>query len=416
MSAYLHAAAMVKAGVYLVARLAPALAEVGPWRPMVLGVGLATMVLAAWRALRVTDLKLPLAYGTVSELGLLTAVLGIGTRTAALAGAVMLLAHAAFKAALFLSAGIVEHQTGTRDIQRLSGLGRRLPVLFGAAALATASMAGLPPLLGYLGKEAVLEAFLHGTVLGDVNHPAAAVLVLGFALTVAYAARFLHGAFGGPPGRVADPPRRPEPGFVAPVAVLAGAGLVLGVGYAGTAAVANAYAERCPAGPSGPYALSLWHGFTPVLGLSALSLLLGGLCHAIRRRIGTAAAVPRLPDVQGGYDRAVAGLDRLAVAVTRRTQVGSLPVYLTVVLATVVLVPGAALAVAAPSLGSPPLWWSPAEPLLAVAVVTAAGAVVVARHRLTGMLLAGAVGYGVRACSSCGAPRIWRSPSSWWRR
>ncbi|MCZ9340603.1 NADH ubiquinone oxidoreductase subunit NDUFA12, partial [Streptomyces sp. TRM76130] len=99
-SAYLHAAAMVKAGVYLVARLAPALAEAAPWRPMVLAVGLTTMVLAAWRALRATDLKLLLAYGTISELGLLVTLLGAGTRTAALAGAVMLLAHAAFKAAL----------------------------------------------------------------------------------------------------------------------------------------------------------------------------------------------------------------------------------------------------------------------------------------------------------------------------
>ncbi|MBO8200817.1 Na+/H+ antiporter subunit A [Streptomyces smyrnaeus] len=395
-SAYLHAAAMVKAGVYLVARLAPALAEVDPWRPMVLGVGLATMVLAAWRALRATDLKLLLAYGTVSELGLLTAVLGIGTRTGALAGAAMLLAHAAFKAALFLSAGIVEHQTGTRDIRQLTGLGRRLPVLFGATALATASMAGLPPLLGYLGKEAVLEAFWHGTVPGNINHLTTAVLVLGFALTVAYAARFLHGAFGGPPGRPTGAPRRPQVGFVAPVAVLAGAGLVLGAGYAGTATVANAYAEGYPAGPQGSYALSLWHGFTPVLGLSALSLILGGLLHAVRRHtLAAAATVPRLPDVQGGYDRAVAGVDRLAVAVTRHTQVGSLPVYLTVLLATVVLVPGAALAAAAPSLGSPPLWWSPAEPLLAVVVVTAAAAVVAARHRLTGILLAGAVGYGV---------------------
>ncbi|WP_338899621.1 hydrogen gas-evolving membrane-bound hydrogenase subunit E [Streptomyces sp. TG1A-60] len=393
-SAYLHAAAMVKAGVYLVARLAPALAEAAPWRPMVLGVGLTTMVLAAWRALRVSDLKLLLAYGTISELGLLIALMGAGTRTAALAGVVMLLAHAAFKAALFLSVGIVDKEAGTRDMRELSGLGRRLPVLFGVTALAAASMAGLPPLVGYLGKEAALEAFVHGTELG--NHDQLTVMVvLGSALTVAYAARFLYGAFGGRPGETAERARRPQTGFLAPVAALSGAGLVLGVGYAGTAAVATAYADSYPPGPHGPYGLSLWHGFTPVLGLSALSLVLGCLFYAARRRRRAGTGVPRLPDVQRAYDRAVAGVDRLAVTVTRHTQVGSLPVYLTVLLVTVVVVPGVALLTTAPSLGSPPLWRYPFEPLLGVVVLTAAGAVVVTRYRLTGILLAGAVGYGV---------------------
>lgn len=390
-SAYLHAAAMVKAGVYLVARLAPALAEVEPWRPMVLAVGLTSLVLAAWRALRATDLKLLLAYGTISELGLLIALLGAGTRTAALAGAVMLLAHAAFKSALFLTVGIVDHQTGTRDIRELSGLWRRMPVLCAVAVLVAASMAGLPPLVGYLGKEAYFEAFLHGTQL-DGHAQLTVVLWIGSALTVAYAARFLQGAFGGRPGEAASRGERPEPGFVAPVAVLAVAGLALGVGYAATAAVATAYADSYPPGPHGPYELSLWHGFTAVLGLSALSLALGGLLHLGRRSL---PATRRVPDVQGAYDRTVAAVDRLALAVTRRTQVGSLPLYLTVLLATVVAVPGAALAAAAPSLGSVQAWWSPAEPLLAVVVLTAAGAVVATRHRLTGILLAGAVGYGV---------------------
>lgn len=393
-SAFLHAAAMVKAGVYLVARLAPALAEVTPWRPMVLGVGLATMVVAAWRALRETDLKLLLAYGTVSELGLLTALLGAGTRTAALAGLVMLLAHAAFKSALFLSVGIVDHQTGTRDIRELSGLGRRLPVLFGVTALAAASMAGLPPLVGFLGKEAALDAFLHGTELAR-HYQLTVVLVCGSALTVAFAARFLHGAFGGRPSeKAARAVRSPEPGFVVPVAVLSAAGLVLGVAYSGTAALTTVYADAYPPGADGPYELSLWHGFTPVLGLSALSLVVGVLIHALLRRGAVPARLPRLPDVQRAYDRVIEGVDRLAVTLTRHTQVGSLPVYLTVLLATVVAVPGAALVAAAPSLGSPPLWRYSLEPVLAVVMLATAATVVTARHRLTAILLTGAVGYG----------------------
>lgn len=392
-SAYLHAAAMVKAGVYLVARLAPALAEVDPWRPMVLAVGLTTMVLAAWRALRATDLKLLLAYGTISELGLLTALLGAGTRTAALAGVVMLLAHAAFKATLFLSVGILDHQTGTRDMRELSGAGRRMPVLCAVAGLAAASMAGLPPLLGFVGKEAALEAFWDGTGLGG-HRLLTAALVTGSVLTVAYAARFVSGAFGGRPNAVVAQAERPAPGFVAPAAVLSAAGLLLGVGYAATAAVATAYADVYPTGPHAPYELSLWHGFTPVLGLSALTLVLGGLLHLARRDTWP---VPRMPDVQRAFDRATAALNRLATVVTAHTQVGSLPVYLTVLLATLVLVPGVALAAAAPSPGSPQPWWSPIEPFLAVVMLTAAGAVVATRHRLTGVLLAGAVGYAVAA-------------------
>ncbi len=392
-SAYLHAAAMVKAGVYLVARLAPALAEVPPWRPMVLAVGLTTMVLAAWRALRATDLKLLLAYGTISELGLLTALLGAGTRTAALAGTVMLLAHAMFKAALFLTVGILDRRTGTRDIRELSGAGRRMPVLCAFAVLAAASMAGLPPLLGFLGKEAALEAFWKGTDIG-AHALLGVALVIGSALTVAYAARFVTGAFGGRPNEAVSRAERPAAGFVAPVAVLSAAGLVLGAGYAATAAVATAYADVYPPGPHGPYDLALWHGFTPVLGLSALTLVLGGLVHVRGRK---ASDVRRLPDVQDAFDRATAALNRLATVVTRHTQVGSLPVYLTVLLATLVLVPGVALAAAAPSLGSPQAWWSPVEPFLAVVVLGAAAAVVATRHRLTGVLLAGAVGYGVAA-------------------
>ncbi|CAL9659552.1 NAD(P)H-quinone oxidoreductase subunit 2, chloroplastic [Streptomyces sp. enrichment culture] len=390
-SAYLHAAAMVKAGVYLVARLAPALADVPPWRPMVLVVGLVTMVLGAWRALRATDLKMLLAYGTVSELGMLTALLGAGTRTAALAGAVMLLAHAAFKSALFLSVGILDHTTGTRDIRELSGLGRRMPVLCAVAAAAAASMAGLPPLLGYLGKEAAVEAFLHGTELGG-HLWLTAGLLLGSLLTVAYAARFVRGAFGGRPGDVAARAHRPAPGFVAPVAVLSAASLVLGVWHTGTAALTTVYADGYPPGPHGPYELSLWHGFTAVLGLSALTVLLGVLLHSVQR---DRWRPPRLPDVQRAFDRTVAAVDRLAVVLTGHTQVGSLPVYMTVLLATVVAVPGVALAAAAPSPGSPQWWWSPIEPVLAVLVLTAAAAVVVTRHRLTGILLSGAVGYGV---------------------
>ena len=146
-SAYLHAAAMVKAGIYLVARLAPAFADVPVWRPMVLILGALTMVIGAYRSLRQHDLKLLLAYGTVSQLGFLVILVGAGTADAALAGVTMLLAHALYKACLFLVVGAIDHATGTRDLRRLSGLRRSMPGLALASLIAAASMAGLPPML-----------------------------------------------------------------------------------------------------------------------------------------------------------------------------------------------------------------------------------------------------------------------------
>ncbi|WP_175412487.1 Na+/H+ antiporter subunit A [Streptomyces sp. TRM64462] len=400
-SAYLHAAAMVKAGVYLVARLAPALAEVAPWRPMALTVGLVTMVLAAWRALTETDLKRLLAYGTVSELGMLIALFGAGTRTAALAGTVMLAAHAAFKAALFLTVGIIEHRTGTRDIRELSGLGRREPVLWAVAVLAAASMAGLPPLVGYVGKEASYAAFLHPAPPGGGDAWLLSGLVVGSALTVAYAAHFMTGAFGG--DRQTGDVRltgRPAPGFVAPAAVLSAAGLLMGIGYPAMDAVARSYADSYPAGPDAPYALALWHGPTPELGLSALTVTAGALLYAGSRRhlgdaMGRILALPGRFRADDGFERARGALDAAAHRLTGRTQPGSLPLYLTVILLTVSVVPGAALAAMAPSVGVPRLSSSLIEVPVALGVLAAASAVLRTRHRLTGVLLAGAVGYGV---------------------
>jgi len=151
-SAYLHAAAMVKAGVYLVARLAPGFAETPAWHPIVLTLGVASMLVAGWRALQVYDLKLLLAFGTVSQLGFIIVLVGTGSHDAALAGMTMMLAHALFKASLFMVVGIIDHATGTRDIRRLAGLGRRnkLLLLIGA---------------GDNGKTTIVDAVV--TALGD---------------------------------------------------------------------------------------------------------------------------------------------------------------------------------------------------------------------------------------------------------
>ncbi|MGD9484147.1 Na+/H+ antiporter subunit A [Streptomyces sp. TRM70308] len=406
-SAYLHAATMVKAGVYLVARLAPGFAEVAPWRPLVLVVGLYALVVGAWRALRESDLKRLLAYGTISELGLMIALFGAGTRTAALAGALLLLAHALFKASLFMVVGVLDHQAGGRDLRELSGVARALPGVCAVAVLAAASMAKLPPLLGYIAQDGALEAFLHAPLTG--HQAALAALCLGSVLTVTYTARYLWGAFARKPDAAGPTPvERPSAAFVAPGAVLAVLGLAAAVAYPVTGALTAPYADRYPVLSAEPYKTALWHGWTPALGIAALIVAAGLALHAARGPLTRLLLrLPRLPDAEECYRRTVRAVHRAAVAVTRTTQVGSLPLYLTVTLATVVLLPAVGLLAALPPLEGVRPWWTPLEVPLALAVLAAAVAATFLLHRLAAVLVTGAVGYGVAGLFALqGAPDL----------
>ena len=396
-SAYLHAAAMVKAGVYLVARLAPAFASVGFWRPAVVGVGLASMLVGGWRALRQHDLKLLLAHGTVSQLGFLMVLFGLGLPEATAAGVALLLAHALYKATLFLVVGVVDHQAGTRDLRRLTGLGRRLPVLAAAAVAAAASMAGLPPLLGYLAKEEAYDA-LWGTG-GTLALVALAGVVAGSVLTVAYSARFLHGGFAGPPGAASGVPR-PAAGFVAPAATLAAAGVVLGVAPAlASELLVPAAGALDPAAPA--EGLALWHGLTPALGLSALTVAAGAGLFVGRAGVATAQARLALArGVEEAYRAGMLALLRGAARVTGVVQSGSLPVYLGTILLTVLALPGVALAggvlgwPAGARLAGLEFADSPVQPAVGLLLAAAAVGAAVARRRLAAVVLLGAVGYG----------------------
>jgi multicomponent Na+:H+ antiporter subunit A len=393
-SAYLHAATMVKAGVYLVARLAPGFAETTSWRPLVLTVGLYTLVVGAWRALRETDMKRLLAYGTVSELGMMIALFGMGTRTGALAGAVLLLSHALFKGALFMVVGIVDHQTGTRDLRELSGLGRALPVLAVVALLAGASMAKLPPTIGWIAQDGALEALLHGEITGDAW--AAAALCLGSVLTVTYTARFLQGGFAAKPDRrPTGPVSSPRPLFLAPAAALAVLGLAAGIGYPAVDALTAPYADQYPE-TGKPFHAELWHGWTLGVWLALLIVVLGLTLHVARRPFSRLLRrLPRLPDAERCYRRAMVALHHGAVVFTRYTQVGSLPLYLTAILITVVVLPSIAVLNTMPPLHEIRAWWTPAELPLALTVLIAAAGAAVIKHRLAAVLVTGAVGYAV---------------------
>ncbi|MFJ7494595.1 Na+/H+ antiporter subunit A [Streptomyces sp. NPDC097727] len=391
-SAYLHAAAMVKAGVYLVARLAPGFADVPVWRPVVIVLGAATMLLGGWRALRLNDLKLVLAYGTVSQLGFLTLLAGVGNRDAALAAAVMILAHALFKASLFLVTGIVDHAAGTRDLRKLSGVGRALPHVCTVAVSAAASMAALPPLLGFAAKEAAFEALLHGDT---ADRWALGVTVAGSALTVAYTVRFVWGAFARKPGVEDTPVHRVDRAFLAPPALLAVCGLVLGPGVGWTDRLLSAYADTFPPSPH-PYHLSLWHGFGTVLLLSAVALAGGVVLFAVRTTVTRLSRRIAWPTADSVFGHLLLGLERLSLQLTGLVQRGSLSVYLATTLLVMLAGQLTVLGVDRPWHGAavPRVWDLPLQGAIAVLTCVAALLCLTVRRRMKAVVLAGLTGYG----------------------
>jgi multicomponent Na+:H+ antiporter subunit A len=395
-SAYLHSATMVKAGVYLIARFAPAFAEVGLWRPLTASFGVATMIWGGYRALRQHDLKLVLAFGTISQLGFLVALFGWGSPKLFFAGTAMLLAHALFKAALFMVVGIVDHQAHSRDLRRLSGLGRRLPYTFAVAVAASLSMAGIPPLLGFVAKEAGFVGFLDET--GTWSNIVLAGLVGGSILTAAYTARFVWGAFGTKPATV-DPIGsdvvRPSPWFLAPAALLAVLSVIGGlatglvdelVGPAAASLVESA----------GVYHLHLWPGLGVPLLLSAVAVGGGLALFVVRDRV---SRVQDRLDVSWGADTAFhsgyAGTLRTAARITRVVQPGSLMIYISVILVVFAVLPGVVLIEHLAVPDDTVLAESPFQLMLVGIVIVGAIATVLTHQRFAAVLTLGVVGYSV---------------------
>ncbi|GAA4745263.1 Na+/H+ antiporter subunit A [Amnibacterium soli] len=390
-SAYLHAAAMVKAGVYLVLRLAPAFAAAPGWRETLVSLGVLTMVVGGVRALREHDLKLVLAGGTVAQLGFLMVVCSLGTAASQTAGLALLVAHALFKSTLFLVTGVVDHAVGTRDLRRISGLGRRLPVLAGAAVVAAASMAGVPPLLGFVTKEASLIA------LGEAPQPWGAIglvgVVLGSVLTVAYALRFVWGAFATKRGGVQTEVSPERPAFLAPPVLLALASLALGP--LASLVVEPAAAAAAHGMPGKATHLVLWHGPTLELLLSAVTLAGGVALFLLRERIVPLqeAIRPRWT-AEDGYRRTLRTLDLVATRATATIQTGSLPFYLAVIL-TVFVGGTSTVLLGTGVLAAPPLFATAAQTVTAVLMAVAAIAATIAGKRFQAVVLVGVTGLGM---------------------
>ena len=420
-SAYLHAAAMVKAGIYLIARFAPIFAFSAPWRPILIALGVFTMLLGGIQALRETDLKRILAFGTVSQLGFFAVVIGYGTQAAALAGLALVIGHALFKSALFLIVGIIDRQLSTRDVTELSGVGRQAPILAVTAFISVASMAGIAPTIGFVAKESALTALLDDAQGGSAWGLVALIgIVLGSMLTAAYGARFLWGAFFSKrddSGQRMPDTAWPDPpvGFLAAPIVLAGLTLAAGIGAPALDIALQGYAVTAAPGldhsgeaVEGPGHLALWHGFEPALAISVLSILLGIGVFLLTRRTGWDRKARLLPFTAADvYYSVVRAVDRLSVLSTTLTQRGSLPVYVGTIF--VVFVAAEVTALLGSDLDRLQLsaWHTPAQ-IAAAPLMAAAGIFAVqAQKRYTGVVLVSVTGLGMVALfATSGAPDL----------
>lgn len=276
-SAYLHSATMVKAGIFLLLRFTPILGDTPAWSWSLLITGGFTMIYAGAHALIKSDLKALLAYSTISVLGILTFLIGLGNREALIAACTFIIVHALYKATLFLTTGIIDHETGTRDLGKLSGLRKVLGPVFIAGLLAALSSAGVPLFFGFIGKDLIYEATLHAPS-GIIVYLTTAAVITNICLV---AAGFMAGVrpfTGQIPANFADI-HLPQISMWLPPLILAVLGLIFGIipGIVGNSLVAPAFSAA--SGLEESVHLKIWHGFNPVLILSLLTLVLGTIVY-----------------------------------------------------------------------------------------------------------------------------------------
>ncbi len=277
-SAYLHSATMVKAGVFLLMRFWPVFGETEMWYFVVGGLGLTTLLVGAWCAIFQHDLKGLLAYSTISHLGLICLLLGLGSDLGAIAAIFHTINHATFKASLFMAAGIIDHEAGSRDMRKLSGLIRFMPITATLAMVAAAAMAGVPLLNGFLSKEMFLAEALASTQTSALNQALPVLATLASAFSVLYSLRFIHTTFFGPPPTELDRVPHEPPGWMRrPIEVLVALCLLVGVFPAVTVGPFLRSAAVTMLGFDLPYySLALWHGFNLPLLLSVIAMA-GGI-------------------------------------------------------------------------------------------------------------------------------------------
>ena len=395
-SAYLHSATMVKAGIYLLARMHPALSGTEAWTWSLTIAGAVTAVTASVLALRQTDLKLALAYTTVMALGTLTMFLGAEATVAVAAAVTFLIVHSLYKASLFLVVGILDYRTGTREVTQLGGLARAMPITALAAGAAALSMAGFPPFLGFIGKELKYEGAL---AIASAPVLVVSAAVVANALMVAVAGIVALRPFHGAALETPKPPREAPAALWAGPLLLAALGLSFGLAPSLIADTLVQPAVTAILGRPETVKLALWHGVNIPLVLSIVTFALGLTVYLLRHRVrkGLARLEARLPATADGiWDLGLDGLRGLAAAQTRVLQNGSLRRYLFTVFSAFALAVGASLFVTG-AMRSPQGWPELAVKEWAVVALIVAGAVlaVITRTQLTAICGLGVVGIGV---------------------
>ncbi|MBX3386365.1 MAG: DUF4040 domain-containing protein [Phycisphaeraceae bacterium] len=399
-SAYLHSSTMVKAGVYLIARLSPVLGGAAIWNDALTWIGATTMVVGAWMAFRQRIMKPLLAYSTVSALGTLVMALGVGTTKAVEAAMVFLLAHAFYKGTLFMAAGAIDHETGEKDVSKLSGLRGSMPILFIATAAAALSMAGLPPFVGFVAKELMLKGLIPDATRGTGSAALTTMLVLSSALGVVVAVRFGIRPFLGDLKPTPTEPHEPPRSMLLGPVMLASLGLLavvlpgfVALPLVGPAASAVLHATAKPD-------MALWHGVNAALLLSVVVIVAGAALFAIQSGVlrviePIASRLDRLGPARV-YDGTLWAVLTFSRAQTRALQSGSLRQYIFFTIGTAVIAIGGALAVnqgfsSVPGLSDVRNY----EIGLFALLLVGAGYVGVAKNRLAAIAGLGLVGYGI---------------------
>ncbi|MGA0081067.1 MAG: hydrogen gas-evolving membrane-bound hydrogenase subunit E [Ilumatobacteraceae bacterium] len=408
-SAYLHSATMVKAGIVLLARTAPIFGDTGVWRWWVVLAGVITMLIGGWRALRETDAKLVLAHSTVSQLGLLTVLFGIGSPYATYAGVAHLVAHAIFKAGLFLGVGVIDHELGTRDVSKIGAARRSVPVSVVAIGACLLSMAGIIPLFGFATKEKALVALLDAE-FGLVGSIALWGIVAGSVFSVAYSVRLLHALVRTPNDSASHDEHHAHheasalvrSTLAAPVVVAAV--VSLGFGFAASTVGSWLVSPSSALDVKAVSKLALWPGINDALLISLVVIAIGAVIGWKAPLEDNSAQQPQGERVfDAVYDATIAGAKRITAVI----QPGSLPIYVGVTLLLVSIAPLSATYVDGFGSLSGLTSGSALEASVSIIAIVLALGVAVLQSRFIGAMFLGGVGYAIAALFALrGAPDL----------
>ena len=395
-SSYLHSATMVKAGIFLLARFFPVLSGTEAWFTLVGGAGVITLVMGAYHALWQHDMKGLLAYSTISHLGLITLLFGLGTSLGAIAGVFHIMNHAVFKASLFMATGIIDHETGTRDMRKINGLFKYMPYTAVLAIVAAGAMAGVPLLNGFISKEMFFQETVDLTAVGFTGYGLPAAAIIAGIGSVAYSSRFIHDVFwNGEPVGLDRTPHEPPRWMKFPIEFLVVLVIAVGVAPAYTVGpildvVAGSVLQRgLP-----DFSLALWHGFNVPFMMSLVALVGGVIVYALRHRI-FALHDRFFPPVSGRNvtEGLLSRIIELTIRLNARIENGSLQRYVFLVVAST-LVAGAAAFRGETLVGDEPTS-APDVQTMAYGlflVVGAIGTVIFHRTRIVAVVVVGIVG------------------------